>query len=206
MRWRVTVTITTPDGERTGSSVWSWTLSKPSIALATPFDGKFVGEAVAVDLPNGKTVFALLDGTTSSPSMLPERQFYDETRGMRDRLETIRFLARRIGDTRSLPCEVRGPDDRIPKFRFDCLKLAAFEDLNDPSSIFVVDYHDAEATLGEGYQIKDISIAITDAAVSTGIEGRLPWYRSEDLTVFDWSDVPSEIFIGDFRRNFKSTK
>lgn len=202
VRYRVTVTVDTPDGERSGSSVWSWKLIKPTLALATPFSGKFKGEAVAVELPNGKTLFGLLDGIANSPAMLPERQFYDSTRGMRDRIENINLISKRIGEVRELPCEVRGPDDRVPEFRFDCLRLAAFEDMDDPSSILVVDYRDAAATLGEGYEIESISITITDESVTTGIRSRLPWYKIDDLSKFDWDKVPRSIFVGDFRRNF----
>lgn len=203
VRWRVTVTVATPEGERSGSSVWSWTLARPTLALATPFNGGFVGQAVAVDLPDGKTLFGLLAVPNASAEMLAERQFYDPARGMRDRVANVSLLSKKIGQTRTLPCEIKGPDDWRPEFRFDCLTLASFRNINDPSSILEVNYHDAAASLGEGYAVKSISLTITDDPVSQGIQSRFPWWEKESLSEFNWERVPSAIFVGDFRTNFE---
>lgn len=68
VRYRMTVAVRTPHGVRTGSSVWEWRLSRPTVALATAYDGNFRGEAVAVDLAPGKTLFALIRGEDGSSS------------------------------------------------------------------------------------------------------------------------------------------
>lgn len=60
VRCRVTVEVEDSGVTQKASSVWSWPLSRPATALASSYNGKFVGEAVAVDLSDGPTLFALL--------------------------------------------------------------------------------------------------------------------------------------------------
>ncbi|WP_379550296.1 hypothetical protein [Qipengyuania sp. DGS5-3] len=170
VRWRVTVEVATPEGMRTGSSVWSWSLSRPTVALASAYDGEFRGEAVAVDLPNGKTLFALVKGQ----EMIPERQFRDllPQREREDRVADILDIAANTGSTRQLPC-VPKPEKGGYAFKYDCMMLVSFADAGDPTSVFEIDYHDAADSLGEGYTIQAITITITDQEVTTGIGERL---------------------------------
>lgn len=210
VRFQVTVNVDTPDGPRSGSSIWSWKLSKPTIALGSPYGGKFRGEAVAVDLPNGKTLFALVKGQ----EMLPERHLGDIARASRgeeklheDRVADIRYLSGRIGDTATVPCvartgEERGADRVDPKL--DCPMLVSFADITEPASVFKVDKNDAAASLGSGYEIKDITITITDKPVTKGIEKRLGWLLDENRKRFDPSRKPEGIPLGNYRGLFST--
>lgn len=83
-RYRLTVEVETPQGLRTGSSVIEVELSQPrdsarTLPQARKILREFRGEAVAVDLPGGRTLFALLrgeDGSDASTilSMLSKRR------------------------------------------------------------------------------------------------------------------------------------
>ncbi|WP_108811930.1 hypothetical protein [Sphingorhabdus sp. Alg231-15] len=177
VRYKVTIEVDTPEGMRSGSSVWSWTLSRPSLALASPYNGKFKGEAVAVDLPNGKTLFGLVSGQ----ELIPERQFRElrsRPREREDRVADIRDIASNLGASTKLPCEKRTGDERGVErvnYRFDCIMLVSFDDINNPKSVFLVNYHDATASLGKGYAIKAITVTIADEPVTMGIKKRLGW-------------------------------
>ena len=62
-RYRLTVEVETPEGLRTGSSVievQTDVASKLSISTPGQVRTRVRGESVAVDLPGGKTLFALL--------------------------------------------------------------------------------------------------------------------------------------------------
>ena len=171
VRYRVTVEVDTPQGVRSGSSVWSTKISKPTLALASPYDSKFSGESVTVDLPNGKTLFALLQETIFS------RQFRELHREQhpQDRVAHYAAIAASKGESVQIPCEKRTGDERGTDrvaFRFDCLALVSFADLAQPTSVFKVDYHDAAASLGKGYAIKRMMVEITDAPVTVGIRKR----------------------------------
>lgn len=173
VRYEVRVEVDTPEGVKSGSSVSSLTLSKPDVALVRAYDGQFRGEAVAVDLPDGRTLFALVKGLDE----VPRRQFRHliAERQPRDHVADIRDIASHVGESIEMPCETRGENDRRSRvdYAFDCVLLVSFADLDDPESVFLIDRHDAASSLGDGYAIRSITVTITDAPVTTGIEKRL---------------------------------
>ena len=60
VRYKVTVEVDDRGTARSGSSVMSFKLLKPTVALVSPYNAEFKGEAVAVDLGNRQVLFALL--------------------------------------------------------------------------------------------------------------------------------------------------
>jgi hypothetical protein len=61
------------------------------------------------------------------------------------------------------------PRDRWPTF-------VSFEDIADPASVMLVDPDDLAASFGEGYALRDVTLEITDAPVTSGVvEGVLGW-------------------------------
>jgi hypothetical protein len=177
VHYKVTVEVFENGRVRSGSSVWSWRLSKPDVARAAPYDGKLRGEAVAVDLDDGRTLFAILrgaDGETGMAELLPERLFGDigrsvngrQTRFNSDRVADLRDIASRTGETAVLDCA------RHPAW---CPMLVTFGDLRDPLSVEPVDPGDLATAFGPGHVLKRISVEITDENPGTGIAKRLPW-------------------------------
>ncbi|MEP6868046.1 MAG: hypothetical protein ABJA20_05980, partial [Novosphingobium sp.] len=61
-RYRMTVEVETPQGLKSGSSVIQVVQTEQQGLEGSHLDVRVTGEAVAVDLPGGQTVFALLDG------------------------------------------------------------------------------------------------------------------------------------------------
>lgn len=182
VRTKVTVTVDTPQGERSGSSVWSWTLSGPTAALGSAYNGTFKGEAVAVDLPGGRTLFALI----KDQEMLAERQF-DRGGQSGDRVAEVRGISRQVGETRRLSCEPR-PEGNFD-YRYDCPLLVTFGDIRDPKSVVRVDPTDLAATFGPGTRLRAITVAITDEPVTTGIEKRLVWLTDYYDKMLDGSSI-----------------
>lgn len=172
VRFRVTVAVDDNGTVRSGSSVWSWMLSKPTLALASTYNGKFTGEAVAVELSNGRVLFALLKGSGANTnlSMLAERQFreYWIDGKMADRVENLRSIAKNVGQSKTLACEKWQEDDERDRsdFAFDCPMLVAFANANDPASVKHVDSNDLAAIFGEGKVLKSITVTITNDPVS----------------------------------------
>jgi hypothetical protein len=174
VRYRVKLSVETPQGEKTGSSVWSFTLIQPTLALGSPYDAKYAGEAVAVDLPGGQTLFALV----KDQEMLPERHFDDHNAGKgQDRMANLRNISSAREAEVTLPCKTppENADDNVRRQpEYDCPMLVTFKDITDPTSVVRVDPDDLAATFGKGYSLKAITVQITDAPVTTGIEKRLP--------------------------------
>lgn len=199
VRYRVVVTIEGAGKQASGSGVWSWRLSRPDVALATPYDGKFAGESIVVDLPSGKTIYALLRGAGGDldmASLLPERVFGDIGRSTRgepllhggDRIADIREIASRQGERAEIPCQTQ------PGW---CPMLVTFADIRDPASVRSFD----PASAG---MRAILEVEITDAAVSEGILVRLPWlpeYRNKMLDgsrIQRLGELPAQLTSIDF--------
>lgn len=198
-RYRIAVEVDTPAGVRTGSAVreirWSRlpTLGSESQSINV----KQTGEAVAMDLPTGKTLFVLVGeangtiqaglfsivgGKGAMGALLKEA---DSTR------QVYTFPSREI---------LRRHHVAYPRF-------VTFNDPADPLSVVEVDPANPTATLGPGYSIKRVTIQMTDEPVSRGIRKRLPWlgsYPEPSLNPRhgpeDWS-LPATLTHGDFSRS-----
>ncbi len=177
VRYRMIVEVDDNGTVRKGSSVWSFALSKPMLALASPYGPKFAGEAVAVDLSGERTLFALV----TDQEMLPERHFDRlKVNSGSDRVANIRAIASHRGATAELSCKAVPKDARSYEAvdpQYDCPMLVTFKDIKDPTSVKRVDPQDLSASFGAGVKLKAITVEITDYAVTTGIEKRLEWWR-----------------------------
>lgn len=176
VRYRVSVEVKEGNTHRSGSSVWSWKLNEPSAALATPYSGRFRGEAVAVPLSGGRTLYALLrdwDGNEGMPMLIPERLFGDLGRGIRgektkfrsDRVADLRDIASRVGERQVLDC-AGGAEE--------CPLLVIFERAGDPSSAKRIDPA-TPASMPPDISSASVVVEITDDPVTTGIGRELPW-------------------------------
>ncbi|WP_066477371.1 MULTISPECIES: hypothetical protein [unclassified Sphingomonas] len=167
LRYRITVEIETPQGLRTGSSVWQVSaVSTPAFPgpEAGGVRGAGRGEAVAVDLPGG-TLFALLRAQDGSASYYPVMSIIRELRPKGvlkpDWAAEMRAMQRNPG-TFELPAE------NYPL-------LVRFKAIADVRSVEVVTPENISDVFGRGYAVRRITIHATDDPISTGIESRLPW-------------------------------
>jgi hypothetical protein len=169
-RYKVTVEIETPQGTKIGSSVWGITPIRTNSMVGPQAKVDFRGEAVAVDLPGGKTLFALLssaDGIGDYAQQLPGRalrsQFYGkEESPPRDSAEIYPTAPDTLGlhGTNPLPM------------------LVTFGDVRDPKSVLEVKPDALDKTFGAGVRLKRIGIAVTDEPVTVGIARRFSWWQN----------------------------
>lgn len=204
VHYKVTVEVNANGAVKTGSSVWSWRLSEPVLPLASAYEGKFRGEAVAVDLGNGRNLFAILvgaDGDEGMAPMLPERFFGDIGRSARnessrfhtDRIADLRNISSRTGETVTLDCSGE------PGW---CPMLVTFRNITDPKTLERVVAADLGVALGSGITLRGITAQITDEPVTTGIERKLGWLADVNQTLRGSGFHPDHIPVGDFKGLF----
>jgi hypothetical protein len=172
-KYRLTVEVTTPDGIKTGSGI-----------LAVVPDRNYNrggrtttrGEAVFVDLGQGKNLVALLAHRQDAKLDLDDINYvalraYGAARGSR---VSFKDISRQTGIV-----PVQG--ELIPV-------LVSFGDLKDPKSARLVASDHAGAVLGDGYAIAGITAEVVPNGlwpidfggalgqpVTRGLEARLPW-------------------------------
>lgn len=179
-RYRLTVEVETPQGVRRGSSVIAVEQSMGSTAMSgfgQRVDRRVRGEAVAVDLPGGQTLFALLRSADNIdwaayvvPLLAPQRPDlpFEE--------QVAQVLALEGQGAVTLP-RTWPPVGHLPE-RTAYPMLVTFRDPSDPTSVEEVDPDDLAATFGPGTRLRRITVELTEDAVTEGIEGRLGWLRT----------------------------
>jgi hypothetical protein len=200
-RYRLTVEVETPEGLRTGSSVIEvhQTLVRAGGSPANQaVSWRLRGEAVAVDLPNGKTLFALLrsDNDPDWASRIYILLAPQNNEEFEDALSGVTKLTGK----RTLPR--MWPPVAFLEERSAYPIMVAFADLADPASVAIVDPDNLEATFGKGVRLKRITVELTNAPVTTGIEKRLRWWGMS-LKNFENDDFPIDLPVGDFNGLFK---
>lgn len=178
---KTTVTVMTPEGERSGSAVVqvSWKDSPDILPDAPHLHSEIRGEATVVNLGNGKYLFALLKGA--------------ERRGLamfggREELPTatvsllplVKATAASRGESREVP----------PIYR---PLLVTFADITDPASVQRVDPDNLAASFGPGYALTSITLAIIDEWVTKGrVDAVLGWLSNRELFKRIWPDLSSD--------------
>ena len=173
-RQKITITVTTPEGEKTGSAVHAVAWSPNRIFKdGAAYHLALQGEAVAVEIAPGKVLFALLSGPSGSSS---------EYAGL---IALYRFGLTPLGG-HNFPwadadfagvraARRKGPAD-LPAELLPI--LVTFRDIADPKSVERVDPNNLPAAFGQGVTLKRATLEITDEPITTGIEKRLPpWFR-----------------------------
>lgn len=181
-RYRMTVEVDTPAGMRSGSSVMEITSRlQTNPGGAAPVKTDLKGEAVAVDLPDGRTLFALLrDGLAGDVTLAFEP-------GYRGRPEQFVASVEKLGrrDQRGRTAVL--PPDKYPM-------LVTFRDINDPTSVQAVEPGNLAASFGPGVRLRRIMLEITGDGVSGGLEKRLPWLPAQHGSLVQG---PEGVPIGD---------
>jgi hypothetical protein len=200
-RYRLTVEVETPEGLRTGSSVLEveQRLVRPGQSPANVDVRRRVrGEAVAVDLPGGQTLFALLrsDRDIEWASRVVHHAAPRVEGETHLEVPDNIFLIEGVVE---LPREWprKGPYDPWegrPMF-------VTFGDINDPTSVMRVDPDDLAASFGEGVRLKRLTVEITEDEVTTGLDQRLTWLGMS-FKDFSRDDFPEEFPVGDINRLF----
>lgn len=206
-RYRLTVEIDTPEGLRSGSSV----ISVRTYGGSNPFgllpyaeiSVDVRGEAVAVDLPDAKTLFALLigeDGTGWAGSALmwtkPPPTPADAANPPHVTRKQLDGEANRITNLRGVHALPRYVPDHLKTYPAPPIStfplLVTFADIRDPRTVIRVDPDDLAASFGPGISLRRIAVQITDDPVTTGIARRFAWWSQYKLRHFDGSSTASQ--------------
>ena len=177
-RYRLTVEVETPEGLKTGSSVIEVKqrlVRAGSSPANMAVERRVRGEAVAVDLPGGKTLFALLrsDNNVDWASYVMQTLApHLDSETFAQQLDNMLLLKGEIVLPRTFP-----PVGHL-KERSAYPMLVTFGDLDDPTSVEEVDPDDLAATFGKGISLKRITVQMTDDPLTAGIERRLGWLEA----------------------------
>ena len=207
LKYLLTLEVTTPNGPKTGSGV-----IQVSYASEINLNGggrrgsvSVVGEAIPVDLGQGKFLFVTLtsnaSGRTGSQSGLWNGPLDAQRLPMK-----VFDLKWDWGEEWRLPslisaARARGPQDVDLK---NLPTLVTFKDINDPITIQLVQPHTLNSTFGVGYDLTKVTMEITDGQVSHLIRTQLKWLSkypeprlSPPSSGSDWS-LAATLSTGDF--------
>jgi hypothetical protein len=188
-RYKLTIAIDVDGVRHTGSSVVEVTWEKQSqILIPVPrFVSSTHGEAVTIDLGEGRLVFGILGTAEKDDPKTPSQYIALKAFGL-DSDAGIPLIAKQ---------------KRIRKLEGnDIPMLVTFDDLNDLRSGKKLSPENLSATFGSGVKFVDASVEMTNDPVTQGIERKLPWWNGP----FPWlKPLGSGAYIdtrtGSFRLN-----
>lgn len=172
--WHQKMTIEVKkDGQvYTGSSVtsvfWNRNIIDVVFRQGAAWLSEVKGEAVVVELPDERYLFALLNysGNTEYTANLATRVLFNSKQRIwgEDKFRDV-LVAK------------AGPPLPIPPGNYPL--LVTFRDINDPSSVERVDPANLAATFGLGVELNRITLEITDKPVTRGrVERVLAWWNN----------------------------
>lgn len=199
-RYALKVEVETPEGLRTGYSVIEVKFGYGSY--------KITGEAVAVDLPKGQTLFGLLrngrdvDWARNAYAWLGKERLAswqidggigsDREDGP-DSSERGAYFWGNVADYRGTVPVPRlwsyAPGDKAAD---NYPYFVRFRDIRDPKSVEQVDPDNLAKSFGPGYRLKSLTATFTDAPVTRGIEKRFTWWARYLDRHFDGTSTIAE--------------
>jgi hypothetical protein len=187
---KLTVVVSTPNGEQRGSSVTQWKVGKgPGIAYSLGgMGGTQRGEALVMEVSAGRFLFALLGKPHPVLGIFPRKEIGDSLEDELDRMtrETLKAQV---------------PRDEYPL-------LVTFSDINDPKTVKEVKAENLAEVFGPGFSLKSITLEITDEEISVGpVQKIVKWLGPypepplcEPKSQKDFSFCAASVHHGDFIR------
>ncbi len=171
---KLTITVETPEGEVSASSVSAVSWRKQWIqtdGMGWSYD--LTGEAVVVEVTPGRYLFALLKGAGTTEYMgsvaaasiagregrVIDGALFAEVQGRRDRAAGV----------------ITVPEGQYPM-------LVTFGDISDPASVTLVDPADLAASFGPGVRLKSVTLEVTDEPVTVGAVERVLGWLCDHIT------------------------
>jgi len=163
---KLMVEVETPEGIVSGSSVVKFTFENTiRIGSIGGSNSSVEGEATIVALPKGRFLFVLL----GRPGAMAEVSYKEAILGNPDA---------RVKDMKNYYSKIEDIRESVPLKRSHYPLFVTFDDLDDPASVKRVDPNDLEASVGEGYNLKSVTLEITDEEISEEkIVDLLPWFN-----------------------------
>lgn len=167
-RYRLTIEVVTPDGLRSGSSVLEVRSSETTVGLIEMrgVRNALRGEAVFVDLGQGRNLIAVLGGGADGS---------DGTTMYR--LPVLAFSLEKLtweDQQAALMGPLTGNQEDVPRQALPT--LVTFSDLSDPTTARVVDPSNLQGVFGSGVKFNRAWVEMTKDKVTRGIEKKLPWW------------------------------
>ena len=188
---RLTVTVETPSGDVSGSSV----TEVAKIATVAPFvpmeargvHSRVIGEAVVVEVLPGRYLFALLEAESGEGSW------------QRDAAHWVypAFGLRQAGSYEASMRRLKSqPEDTpVPLPPEGWPLMVTFDDITDPTTVRKVDPDDLAASFGPGLRLKGLTLEISKEPVTEGkVEAVLDWIDDPQyMQNPGWASLP--IFV-----------
>ena len=167
VRYKLTYVVDVKGETRTGSGVIEIRAEDTSKLplLGRGFGSSATGEAVVVDLGDGRFLFSLLNNAAT----LPFKPFIEHYKGDNTGIDVLRTLR---SEKPSTELEI----EQLPM-------LVTFSNLSDPKSVRKVNPYNLAATFGSGIKLDNVKLEITDEPVTKGaVDPVLRWLSD----VGDW--------------------
>lgn len=186
LRYRLTVEVETPEGLMSGYSVIQVRATEVDNAIKMPHASTggidYKGEAVVVELPGGRVLFALLKnrGGAERGGRFPKDAFRDRVpfvgnAALDNRAAVYQRIAQFKGQTEKLGQPDPDPRPYKPAANDSLPFFITFTDLDNSLTMREVDPDNFAGTFGAGYAFKQATVTITDERVTTG--KILPYYE-----------------------------
>lgn len=211
-RYKMTVTVETPEGEITGSAVREMGNATPRVNLpdvGNPADVR--GEAVVVDMGDRGVLFALI-------SHASDLEFYNTFPVPGHPIGVGGSSSAGIEYYSNLPVGTKAemPSDFPPGYP----KLVTFTDISDPKTVtlaqvwarqeqglYTLKGGRMEELFGEGGELKSIELEITDEPVTWGVvDEYLPWLKDiksniDGTNITNSNELHNNLHKGNFKRD-----
>jgi hypothetical protein len=175
-RYKLTLSLDTPDGVKTGFNV----VEIDYRAISIPGKGELHGvrgQALYLDLgPGRRRLIALLSRIRRSDDRPGETRW--------DQDEPTLLMAQLcLNDPRfdtwiEVVAKFEACQRPFKLTPHDLPDLVTFADVNDPKSVILVDPNNLAATLGPGVSWRSMTLQTTDAPLTKGIDEHLPWVKT----------------------------
>jgi hypothetical protein len=164
-RYRITVEVLVDGQVKSGSSVIEISVNKqPKIGSAPAQFSRVNGEAVFVDLGDGRNLVALLASGASAKNV-------DYPYNVVPTLFHLAFDDRDLAKFSRLHGGRNVPTNFLPTF-------VTFADVSDPGTARVINPDELALAFGRDARLQAVRVEITDAPVTHGIERSLPFLRT----------------------------
>ena len=184
-RYKLTISLNTPDGVKTASVVNEITMVQTIIKSEGTSD-KLDGEALYLDLgPGRRPLIALINGNCAQTfcsydfkNIRRNEQYwsYQDPFSMMVQLYGDEFADTWDDVFKEYASFAKGRPPLVLRPR-DLPLLVTFANINDPKSVLLVKSHDLAATLGPGISWRSITLQPTHEALTRSIETKLPWLK-----------------------------
>lgn len=176
-RYQITVEVETPQGPVSGSTIREITYRDNPFAIIQK------GEAVILDLPDDRTVYVPME--TDTRDLHFATFYWDEfarakTQNGFGTPEFKKWLDK-ANETRQL--FTLPESSEVARRGIAYPRIAYFDNESDPLTVRLANADQLESILGAGHRLKRITVQMTDEPVTSSIEYRLTWLRSDQLNI-----------------------